>query len=159
MHYQIGFSFGLAALLTAWGATPAMAQDFTLQVGPPVAGNAQPAKSSLLVVRPAGCADPARAQITATAEGIVNGARQSVPLKLSALPTPGVHAVHQNWPSVGVWVVNLVGGCAGKTAGAIVSMAGPNPAYHRDAVKHLPHPATPSEIDASLRALTGGGEK
>ncbi|MGH9384206.1 MAG: hypothetical protein ACRD2N_07985 [Vicinamibacterales bacterium] len=159
MHFQIGLSFGLAALLTAWGAPPAMAQEFALQVGPPVAGNAQPAKASLLVVRPAGCADPARAEITATAEGIVNGARRSVPLKLSALPTPGVHAVPRDWPNLGLWIVNLVGSCAGKTAGAIISIAGPNAPYQREAVKYLPHPATPSEIDASLKALTAAGEK
>jgi hypothetical protein len=159
MRYQFGLSFGLAALLTALGASPAVAQDFALQVGPPVAGNAQPAKTSMLVVRPAGCADPARAQITATAEGIVNGARRSMPLKLSALPTSGVHAIHREWPNLGVWIVNLVGQCADKTAGAIVSMGGPNAVYHRDAVKYLPHPATPSEIEASLKALASGNEK
>jgi hypothetical protein len=157
MRYSIGFSVGLAALLTALGARPAVAQDFALQVGPPVAGNAPPAKTSLLVVRPMGCADPARAQITGTAEGIVNGARRSVPLKLWALPTSGVHAVHREWPNLGVWIVNLVGTCAGKTAGAIVSMGGADAAYHREAVKQLPHAATASEIEASLNALRAGG--
>lgn len=159
MRYQFGLSFRLAALLTALGAWPAVAQDFALQVGPPVAGNAPPAKTSMLVVRPAGCAEPARAQITATAEGIVNGARRSVPLKLSALPTSGVHAIHREWPNFGVWIVNLVGRCADKTAGAIVSIGGPQAAYDREAVKYFPHPATPSEIDASLKALAGGNEK
>lgn len=150
---------GLAALLTAGLAPPSVAQEFALQVGPPVAGNAQPAKSSLLVVRPGGCADPASAQITATAEGIVNGARQSVPLKLAALPTPGVHAVPKDWPTGGVWIVNLVGRCTGKTAGAIVAVVGPNAEYRREAVTHFSQPATPSEIDAVLRALTAGGQK
>jgi len=158
-RHHIVRSFGIAALLTAGVAPAAVAQDFALQVGPPVAGNAQPAKASLLVVRPGGCADPASAQITATAEGIVDGARRSVPLKLSALPTPGVHAVPKDWASGGVWIVSLVGTCAGKTAGAIVSVVGPNAEYRREAVKHLPHPATPTEIDASLRALTAGGYK
>jgi hypothetical protein len=156
MRYSIGFSLGLAALLTA-GGPPAVAQDFALQVGPPVAGNAPPAKTSLLVVRPMGCADPARAQITGTAEGIVDGTRRSVPLKLSALPTPGVHAVQREWPKFGVWIVNLVGTCAGKTAGAIVSMGAADAAYHREAVKQLPHAATAAEIEASLQALRAGG--
>jgi hypothetical protein len=140
-------------------ALPAAAQDFALQVGPPVAGNGQVAKSSLLVVRPSGCADPAGAEITATAEGIVNGARRSVPLKLSALPTPGVHAIPKSWPNGGVWIVNLVGTCAGKTAGAIVSVAGPNAEYRREAVQHLTHSATPSEIDASLKELAAGAQQ
>lgn len=157
--HQIVLSVGVVSLLTAAGGASAVAQDFALQVGPPIAGNAQPAKNSLFVVRPGGCADPASAQITATAEGIVNGARRSVPLKLSVLPTPGVHAVPKYWPNGGVWIVNLVGMCAGKTAGAIVTVVGPNAEYRREAVKHLPHPATPSEIDASLKALTAGGQR
>jgi hypothetical protein len=111
------------------------------------------------VVRPGGCADPASAEITVTAEGIVNGARRRVPLKLSALPTPGVHAVPKDWSSGGVWILNLVGKCAGKTAGAIVSIVGPNAEYRREGVKYLPHPATLSEIDAALKALTAGGQR
>lgn len=155
--HQIVLSVGVATLLTTAGGASGVAQDFALQVGPPVAGNAQPAKGSWLVVRPGGCADPARAQITATAEGIVNAARRSVPLKLLVLPTPGVHAVPKDWPDGGVWIVNLVGMCAGKTAGAIVAVVGPRAEYRREAVKLLPHAATPSEIDASLKALEAGG--
>ena len=131
------------------------AQDFALQVGPPIAGGSQPAKSSLLVVRPGGCADPASAQITATAEGVVDGTRRSVPLKHSTLPTPGVHAVPKDWATGGFWIVNLVGTCAGKTAGAIVPV-GPNYSYRRESVKLLAHRPTPAEIDASLKTLTGG---
>jgi hypothetical protein len=158
MRDQIVLGVGIAALMT-WGAPRVAAQGFSLQVGPPVAGNAQPAKTSMLVVRPVGCADPARAEITATAEGIVDGARRSMPLKLSALPTSGVHAIHKEWPNLGVWIVNLVGTCAGKTTGAIVSIGGTGAAYQREAVKYLPQPATPAEIDASLKALTTGSEK
>ena len=155
MRYHFNFSIGLAAMAIACAAPAALAQDFALQVGPPVAGNAPFSKRALLVVRPAGCADPAKAQITATAEGIVNGARRSVPLTLSSGPISGVHAVQPEWPNSGAWVVNLVGTCAGKTAGALVSVAGPNPKYNREAVKYLPHRATPSEIDASLKAIIG----
>ena len=155
MPYHFKFNIGLAAMAIACAAAAAIAQDFALQVGPPVAGNAPFSKRALLVVRPAGCADPARARITATAEGIVNGTRRSVPLTLSPGPSSGVHAVQPQWPNSGAWVVNLVGTCAGKTAGALVSVAGPSPKYNREAVKYLPHPATPAEIDASLKALTG----
>lgn len=149
-------SLGFAALMAFGPPVSTAAQDFALQVGPPIAGNAQPAKASLLVVRPGGCADPASAQITATAEGLVDGARKTVPLKLSALPTPGVHAVPKDLPDRGVWIVALAGTCAGKTAGAIVSIAGPKGEYRREAVKYLPHKATASEIDASLKTLAGG---
>lgn len=158
MHLRTALGFGFVATLFALSAA-ASAQEFALQVGPPVAGNAPSAKRAVLVVRPVGCADPAQAQITATAEGIVNGARRSMPLTLAALPTPGVHAIQPEWPSPGVWVVNLIGNCAGKSAGAIVSVADPKPTFNRDAVKHFPHAATPAEIDASLKALSAGSEK
>jgi len=149
---------GFVALSAVTFAANALAQGFTLQVGPPIAGNAQPAKSSLLVVRPGGCAEPGRATITATAEGIVRGARQTVPLTLTPLPTPGVHAVPNEWATSGVWVINLVGTCAGKTAGAIVSL-GPKAPFRREAVRLLPHRATTAEIDASLKALATGGRQ
>lgn len=159
MRHRIVLSVGRAVVIATWIASPAMAQDFSLQVGPPVAGNGQPAKGSLLVVRPGGCADPASVQITATAEGIVDGTRRSVPLRLLALQNPGVHAVPKDVANRGVWVINLVGTCAGKAAGAIVSVVGSTPEYRREAVKYFPHPATPSEIDVSLKVLAAGGRQ
>lgn len=150
---RVGLTMVLA--LVSSGAT---AQDFVLQVGPPVAGNSQPSKRSVFVVRPGGCADPGRARITATAEGLVNGSRRSVPMQLWTLPTPGVHALPNEMPGAGLWVISLVGTCAGKTAGTIVSL-GATPTYHREAVKQLSHAATPADIDAALEALTAGGQK
>lgn len=157
-------SFPLAAILVAVVSCPAAAQDFALQVGPPVAAAAQPGsfvkKDSLLfVVRSGGCGDPAAARITATAEGIVNGSRQSVTLRLAPLSPPGVHAVSRDMPSGGVWVINLVGTCGGRTAGAIVAMAGPKQEYRREGVKLLAHAATRDEIEASLKTLTTGGQQ
>jgi hypothetical protein len=135
--------------------TSLAAQSFTLQVGPPVAGNAPVAKKAVFVVRPGGCPDASSAHITATAEGVVNGVRQSVPLKVAMLPTRGVHAVDKQWPDAGVWIVNIVGTCAGQTAGALVTL-GPKNSYQREGVKLVAHEPTKQEIDASLKALTGG---
>jgi hypothetical protein len=149
----------VGAALSGWvSASVAAAQEFTLQVGQPIAGVAQPAKSSLLVVRPGGCANPASAEITATAEGIVDGARRSVPLRLNPLPTPGGRAVPKDWISAGAWIVSLTGTCAGKQAGAIVPV-GPNATFRREAIKQLPHPPTADEIEASLKSLATGGQK
>ena len=58
----------------------------------------------------------------------------------------------------GLWVVNLVGTCAGKTAGALVPVE-KKATFRRDAVKQLAHRATPEEVDASLKALATGGQK
>ena len=130
-------------------------QAFTLQVGPPVAGNAPLAKNSLFVVRPGDCPDPAAAQITARAEGLVAGARRTLPLTITPLQTPGVHAVKKEWPDGGAWIVNVVVACGGKTSGALVTL-GPKNSYRREGVKMVPHEPTEQEIDASLKALTGG---
>ena len=130
-------------------------QGFTLQVGPPVAAGTPLAKKAVFVVRPGDCPDPAAAQVAATAEGLVNGARRSMPLSIASLPTPGVHAVNKEWPDSGAWIVNVVVRCAGKTNGALVTL-GPKNSYQREGVKMLPHEPTKQEIDASLKALNGG---
>jgi hypothetical protein len=154
-HSKVPLLWIMIAWMLPFAAT---AQEFTLQIGAPIAGNAQGAKSSLLVVRPGGCADPAAAQITAMAEGLVDGERRSMPLTVFELPTPGVHAVPKGWAKHGVWVVSLVGTCAGKTAGAIVPVE-PNATFRRDAVTLLARRPTPAEIDASLKLMTTGGPK
>lgn len=126
---------------------------FRLDIGAPIAGNAPNLKKdTVLVVRPLACSDPASAQITGTAEGIVNGARRSVPLKLMPLDKPGVHAVTQQWPD-GQWVLSLSGTCRGATAGALVPVV--KKTFLRESSKFLPHAPTASEIDASLNALAG----
>jgi hypothetical protein len=135
--------------------TSTAGQGYTLQVGPPVAGNAPLAKNAVFVVRPGDCPDPTAAQISAKAEGLVNGARRSVPLSITALPTRGVHAVKKEWPDGGNWIVNVVVACAGKTNGALVTL-GPKNSYRRDGVQLVAHAPTEQEIDASLKALTGG---
>ena len=142
-------------------ATHAGAQEFALQVGPPIAGATQPSKKSIFVVRPGGCPDPARAQISANAEGIVEGQRRTIPLTLMTLETPGVRAIPNEWAKSGMWVINLVGTCEGKTAGAIVAIGSVTPfgTFRREGVKLLAHRATPAEIDAALKTLTTGGQK
>jgi len=129
----------------------ALAGGFFLTIGSPVAANAPQVKGAVLVVRPDGCHEPAKAQITGTAEGLVAGARRSIPLKLVALPTPGVYAVFQEWPAEGVWVVSLTGSYLGATTSAIVPI-GPK-GFIRASSKFFPHSANETEIAALLRTL------
>jgi hypothetical protein len=69
-----------------------------------------------------------------------------------------VHALTQDWPNNGVWILNLAGTCADKTAGAIVSL-GAKSSYRRESVKLLTHAPTSAEIEASLKALNAGGSE
>jgi hypothetical protein len=149
------FALGLALVTTssAWGA------DFSLAIGNPVAV-AVPGgvvkKSIEMAVRAEGCADPAKAQITGTAEGIVNGARQSVPLRLVLTPTAGAFAVSRDGTQAGVWVFSLTGHCGSSTASAIVPM-GPN-GFLRESSKFFPRAATAAEVEAVLKMLAGGAQ-
>jgi hypothetical protein len=146
--------------------SPAWGGDFTLTIGSPaaaslpsVAGKA-PAQVSkvktdaVLAVRSEGCADPAKARITGSAEGLVNGARQTVPLSLIPGQVPGVYIVSRDWPYQGVWVVNLSGSCASAKAGALVPI-GPA-GFLRESSKFFPRSPTEAEIQASLKSLSGG---
>jgi hypothetical protein len=131
----------------------ALAEGFTFAIGNPVASQDFRFKSAAFALRIEGCADPAKAQITGTAEGILNGARRSVVLKVTPASKPGVYAVEQQWPAEGQWVVSLRGACAGENAGAIIPF-GPK-GFIRESSKFFPRPATEAEIEASLKALGG----
>jgi hypothetical protein len=142
-------TLGVAAL--------AFAQTFTFTIGSPVASLDGRSKLAAFVFRTEGCADPAKAQVDGTAEGLVEGARKSVALKLTAMSTPGVYAVYPTWPADGDWVVSLHGTCAGGSAGALIPI-GPG-GFIRAASKFFPRPATSPELDAALQALSQGRKK
>jgi hypothetical protein len=138
-------------------ATFALAQEFKFTIGSPVASQDFQFKSAAFVFRTEGCADPAKSQIGASAEGLVKGARRSVALKVMASAKPSVYAVMQSWPAEGDWVVSLRGTCAGANAGAIVPIRGNS--FVRESSKFFSRPATDSEIDAALKALAQGENK
>jgi hypothetical protein len=139
-------------------ATLALGQEFKFTIGSPVASQDFQMKSAAFVFRTEGCAEPAKSQIGATAEGLVKGARRSVALKvMAAASKPGVYAVYQTWPAEGEWVVSLKGKCAGANAGAVIPI-GPK-GFVRESSKFFPRPATDSEIDAALKALAQGENK
>jgi len=138
-------------------AALALAETFTFTIGSPVASQDFRAKRAAFVFRTNGCADPAKAHVSGTAEGLVKRARQSVALQIGAMSKPGVYAVYQNWSAEGEWVVNLRGTCDGASAGAIIPV-GPR-GFGRESAKFFPRPANEAEIESSLKALTQGGGK
>jgi hypothetical protein len=135
-------------------ATLGIAQAFTFTIGSPVASQDARSKMSAFVFRTEGCADVANAQVGATAEGLVHGARKSVALKLAAMSTPGVYAVYPTWPSEGDWVVSLHGTCGGATAGALIPI-GPG-GFIRASSKMFTRPVTAQEVEAALQNLSQG---
>ena len=53
--------------------------------------------------------EPAKAQITASAIGVIDGKRQEMPLKLTPLSEQGTYALSQQWPKEGRWVIEVRG--------------------------------------------------
>jgi hypothetical protein len=145
----------------AMAASSASAKDFSLTIGNPVAvalpdGVVKKKDAAGMAVRVENCADVANAQVTATAEGVVNGARRSVPVRLVAATTPGAFAVSHDWPMEGAWVVHLTGHCGASTASAVVPF-GPN-GFLRESSKFFPRAATAAEVEAVLKTLSGGAQ-
>lgn len=144
-------------ILACAASALAFAEGFTFTIGSPVAAGDFHVKGAAFVFRIEGCADAAKAQIGASAEGLVKGARQSVALKVMVTSRPGVYAIYRSWPAAGEWVVSLKGTCAHAGAGAIVPI-GPKGVL-RDSARFYSRPATDAEIETSLKALAQGGNK
>jgi hypothetical protein len=155
MSFRMGIGitilFGVA--LTAQAAAGTF---FRLEVGSPIAAGTdtkvKDVKKAVLVVRPRLCDDEASVRITGTAEGVVNGFRQSVTLKLVALPTPGVHAVQQQWPDGGQWVLHLTGTCPATKAVTSTIVPLTKSGFLRDKTEILPTVATLAQVEAALTA-------
>ncbi len=144
--------------LGVWLFIPALliAQGFTFQVGSPVASQDFHFKTAAFVFRTQGCSG-AKPKLSATAEGIDNHERRSIPLKVMEASKPGVYAVFQTWPKEGHWLVNLEGTCDSSRAGAILPI-GPN-GFIRESARFFPRPASKDEIETSLKATSQGGNK
>ena len=142
-------------------AASAFAGDFKLAIGNPIAASfpgtdaprASKVKDAVFALRTESCADPAKAQIAATAEGLVNGMRQSLTLRLLPGGSPGVYLVSHEWPAQGAWVISLNGSCDGAKAGALVPIGAQG--YLRESSKFFPRSTTEAEIVAALKSLTG----
>ncbi len=131
------------------------AADFSLTIGSPVAaGLVKKVKDSGFAVRLEQCESIAKSQITGTAEGIVNGARKSVPVQLVSTASPNVFVLPATWTDEGAWVVSLKATCADAKAGAIVPIG--RGGFIRESTKVFPRFATAAEVEAALKALTGG---
>ena len=66
-----------------------------------------PMKDGTYLVRAAHCGEPASMSVTATAEGVVKGARRSLPIQLTSTREKGVYQFARTWPSEGTWIVRL----------------------------------------------------
>lgn len=100
--------FLVAVLAAGFVAAPVFAGALTLQADDPTASPEAIAKQAIVVAHTTACVSPEKTVITATAEGIVDGKRISMPLKVIRLSQAGSFAVTRQWPTAGAWVVKMV---------------------------------------------------
>ena len=97
---------------------------------------------------------PAVADLNGSAQGIVNGARRSVPIRFDTTSRPGVFAVRKQWPSEGTWLLQI--SLQHTTAivvldrdGSVASVRVPTQAQGGNQV---PRAVAAAEIDSTLAA-------
>jgi len=105
--------------------------------------------------------------VTATAEGLLNGKRQSIRLEVRAAPTSGVYAVRWTRPAAGNWVIVIVSSNAGEheatalvevtPAGNVAGVTVPS-RIMENGRWIVPRPVTAMEVNALLegRAVASG---
>jgi hypothetical protein len=97
-----------------------------------------------VVVRTYDCGTPASLNLSGTAEGLVDGARRTVPLAIARGAEPGVFSIARQWPVEGQWalVLTVVGGHAASTLvtlqpGETVRIAGQKMAFERPSAERI----------------------
>jgi hypothetical protein len=95
-------------MIALGAAISLVAGGFTLEIGKPSANPGAQAKNALLVVRGYACAAPEKTTVSARAEGVVNGKRESIPLKLISLSGESTYAITRQWPAEGKWIITVV---------------------------------------------------
>jgi hypothetical protein len=161
---RMSISVVVATLMLFGSVATALAGGFQLSVEVPTATSTHRVKDAVLFVGTYGCHTPADAAVSATAEGIVNGERRSLPLEV-AYDSTGIYAIKQQWPSEGSWVLAITGEYNSMTSTLIVDLGpggkvhpgtrlepGNNKGPHARLMRHKP---TSADIDAALKTATG----
>jgi hypothetical protein len=130
---------------------PLFAGALTLQVGNPTANPEAMKSHAVLVARISACHSPEKTMVTATAEGVLNGMRKSVPLKVISLPTAGTFAVAREWPEQGTWAIKMVAtnpDYHDYATSVVVPIQ--NDSVQLAAAKHYFHAPTDAEVSLAL---------
>ena len=136
-------------------AVPLFAGGLMLQIGNPAANPEALAKKAVLVARITACGSPEKAKLAASAEGIVDGDRRSIPLDVIPLSTAGTFAITRQWPQQGTWAVKLSAAnpdYKGYATGMLVSFEAN--AVQWASAEHFAHEPTEAEVIRKIAAQT-----
>ena len=132
-------------------AAPLFSGALVLQIGNPSSNQEAKDKHALLLARLSACRSPEKTTVTATAEGIVNGSRKTLPIQLVRLSTPGLYGVTRQWPDRGKWVITITAknpDYADYAPSALVLVE--NDSVDWAAIKNYPHRPSGDEVDTFL---------
>jgi hypothetical protein len=94
------------------------------------------------------------ANVSGSAQGIVNGARRSIPIRFDTTSKPGIFAVRKQWPSEGTWLLQIA--LYGTTAIVVVdrdgSVASVRVPTQLQSGNQIPRAVAAKEIDSTLAA-------
>jgi len=152
-------SFGVATVLSALLAAPALAGPPWISIELPANPYDQATRGAFLLVHAFHHGQPVAYLLTGTAEGIVNGERRSIKLEFSETARDGVYALKRMWPSDGVWTLVIKANQGPDDAATAVIELGAQgevasirvPVMQRGQWT-VPAPVSLGEIDAALKA-------
>ena len=152
-------SFGVATVLSALLAAPALAGPPWISIELPANPYDQATRGAFLLVHAFHHGQPVAYLLTGTAEGIVNGERRSIKLGFSETTRDGVYALKRMWPTDGVWTLVIKANQGPDDAATAVIELGAQgevasirvPVMQRGQWT-VPAPVSLGEIDAALKA-------
>jgi hypothetical protein len=156
---QLKWSSFVPALCVLATAISTTAGGFYLSLEKPGTNDLQQSKDVVLLVKPFGCHQPEEALISAKAEGLVKGRRETIELKLHPASSKGVYGIKRQWPTEGVWLVAVRGTYLGAHTSALLELATDGAVTIEKAgakdphVKHLLRELTASDVDTRLQIL------
>src|SRR6185436_20984789 len=162
-------SFALVTALTVSASSAATAGPPWIAIEYPANPFDRTSRDAFLTVRTYHHGDLLAKTVTGTAEGVVNGKRQSMKLDIRPGSQPGMYVVRWERPAAGRWVLVINSGNQGivdATAvveigdnGGVASVTVPTRSYGGGWIG--PRPVAASEIDGLLqgRALASAGTK
>lgn len=117
-------SFALAAALTLLASNSALAGPPWIAIEYPANPYDAASRGAFLTVRTYHHGEIQSKTVTGTAEGVVEGRRQSMPLDIRPGSQPGMYVVRWQRPATGRWVLVINSGSSGVTeATAVVEIS------------------------------------
>jgi hypothetical protein len=155
---------GIPVVLSLLIATAAIAGPPWIAIEYPANPHDPGTRGALLTVRTYHHGELVSYELTGTAEGLVNGKRQSNPLDIRRLSSPGMYAVRWQKPAQGTWALVISSKREGQHAatalvsidgaGRVAGVSGPSDPIEGGRWQ-VPRKVGMNEIDAMLRGSAG----